>query len=515
MKRVIVDYFRRRAWVFGIGALALIVLGWGQAEFVADIEAQAKSATINEGNLHVLRTRAANIEAQAKSAAINEGNLHGQRTLAANIEIQAGSAANNEGLRTLAADIEAQAAFAAHSRVGMLFYVQIQLGVFLGAFLLMSDLHRGIARILATLPLSAAQIGRAWWMATVAVPAVFFCPFMTLGVALYHAIHPGVPVAWQTMAGSALSLLLVLGASFTLMFKAQGATPEQGWRRVISMLASLVWVMLTSSVFLLFGNLSTHPALLIFFLVVGVSLTVIGWFQAETFVRNRAGFRIATENGPSAATASSPALRIKSLGGIPLLIAQNVGRAFLFSVVIFPSYVLMSVLGFKDTWTVAAQSAQIMFFAVLFFTLSPVLLQLRHLRTLPLSSSQLALVLLTITLLPLLVTCGLTTVINGWALGEQAALRSLQVGLLMVAFAAFTLAYAVWLGFETATYLLAVCTVTLVIFSRLSLHTANHQLAPSLELIVTAAVGMVVIAFFIVRLALQSGTRTYRAPTYR
>ena len=43
-------------------------------------------------------------------------------------------------------------------------------------FLLMLDIQRGLARVLTSMPVTTRQIGRAWWMASVALPA------MALGV---------------------------------------------------------------------------------------------------------------------------------------------------------------------------------------------------------------------------------------------------------------------------------------------------------------------------------------------
>ena len=53
-----------------------------------------------------------------------------------------------------------------------MFYViifQIIIG-FLGCLFTM-DLQRGLARVMTTLPVTTKQVGRAWWMASVAIPA--------------------------------------------------------------------------------------------------------------------------------------------------------------------------------------------------------------------------------------------------------------------------------------------------------------------------------------------------------
>lgn len=50
-----------------------------------------------------------------------------------------------------------------------------QILMFLGLFLIF-DLQRGLARVLTSMPVTTKQIGRAWWLASVAFPA------MALGV---------------------------------------------------------------------------------------------------------------------------------------------------------------------------------------------------------------------------------------------------------------------------------------------------------------------------------------------
>ena len=409
-----------------------------------------------------------------------------------------------------------QAAFAARGRDDPLAVLQFQIGVFMGAFLLSLDLQRGIARTLATLPLSLARLGRAWWLATVAIPAAGFIALLLLGTALFHVFHPAASIAWDQLVISAATLLLTLGASFTLVFKMNaGFATGTGWQRVINIAFGVLWGLLIGGGFLIVQNPENHPVRLIVFLLLGVGLTVVGGLQAGAFAADRAGFRPSPETKAQNTSAQSTGAS-GALGGLSLLVVQTTSRAFLMglAMLVLPP-LFLRFQGHTASWLDALRNTvkpgSSPFWFVLIVALTPALLQLRYLRTLPLSSGRLAVALLTMLLLPLLALGALSVALCGSLLGSPAALATAQGHFLTLIPAALVIAFVAWRGLGMAAYVLVITCVMVGQFSVIWLHTGKN--APSLPLGLTTALAAVVIvaAFFLTRLALERSPHVYRA----
>jgi hypothetical protein len=197
---------------------------------------------------------------------------------------------------------------------------------------------------------------------------------------------------------------------------------------------------------------------------IGAALTVIGWFRAEHLVLLRAGFKLASQQSRK----STPQYKVpKGLGGIPLLMTTAITRVLLMWAFIAAVMIGMSVFDSHATSASLSKSLELIIPSISMFPLwiniifiFPVLQQLRLLRTLPLSTTALAIVLV---LLPVLstmtmgvVTMSLTIPILGAAKG------SLFIGnfLMAATMLALCIPVAVMLGFGRQTlfiiYFLAV-----------------------------------------------------------
>jgi hypothetical protein len=438
MKRVILDYFRRRAWLFILGGLIQIALGFAQAFFAA----RGQENPVN--------------------------------------------------------------------------IFQFQIGAFLGALILSFDLQRGLARTMVSLPLTYAQLGRAWWLATVALPGLGLGGLMALGVGIYHLFHPGRPMAWDVFAGNLLVLLLTLGVGFTLVFNmAQGARASTFWQRALHIGSGLLWGLSLGGGFLITKNISAHPGRLVFLLVFGVVLTVIGCVRAGAFARARASTIAGSQSGSSGPERSSS---LSGVTGLPLFVIQNAGRGFLIGLamlVVIP--VIVKIQG-QATWPAilrqSSGSSGSPFWLVLTFAMIPAIMQLRHLRTLPISSGRLAGVLISLLLLPVLALGVVSTTVCGLVAGETAAINAARTLLLSLPAAVLSVAIITWLGFRTRTYLLVGATMLISQIGTLIWLTPSRTVAAPLSLPQTALVvaAAVVLAFYLTRLALRRGTSAYRAP---
>ena len=156
MKKLILDHFRRWWWVLAPGAVYALVLGWSMA-----------------------------IPADASEL------WHGKRLFVLVwLKVQSN-----------------------------MFVSQVFcLAVFTGAMLLLFDLHRGIARAVSALPLTARQIGRSWWLATVAIPAIVYAALFFGGAGTFYLFHPNQVFPAARLVMASIFTLLWLGMGFTIYF---------------------------------------------------------------------------------------------------------------------------------------------------------------------------------------------------------------------------------------------------------------------------------------------------------
>ena len=200
--------------------------------------------------------------------------------------------------------------------------------IWMGAILLGFDLKRGVARAAMSLPLTARQIGRAWWLATIPVPAIWLGALLFLGAGTAHYFHPGKVFPTERLALASLFVLPWLGTAFTSIYGMNndaifGTRRERFNINFFSLL----------SVAMLFGGMLTlqdstkQPLKFSIYLAVGVVLIVAGWFRAEKFVLGRASFRLpAVKYRNPHGQFRAPA----GCGGIPFLISTSFVRIFLY-----------------------------------------------------------------------------------------------------------------------------------------------------------------------------------------
>jgi hypothetical protein len=385
--------------------------------------------------------------------------------------------------------------------------IQLQIGIFMGPFLLSMDLQRGLGRALATLPLCARQLGRAWWLATVAVPVAGYSGLLFAGAGLASLVNPRLQPSWGHLAISSLFLLFWMGVSFSLL-----ANPlvGHGWRHKLLSLSGVLF--LIAGGFLFFQNLLEHPALLAGALIIGLAATLAGWLNAGWILANGSGsLRPVPQPGRHVMQTPSPAHRPGGRGGLPLL----VGRSFLR---FFPIFLIMLVLklllrGHGESWshalTVSSGVGFFPFWFVAFMSFSPLLQQWRLLRSLPVSAGRLAAGLMLAVLLPVAALGALHAGFLGLALGNAAALDIANSYLLALAVGAFSLLPIAWLGAGTLSYLLLIGLMIFAQFTPLFLRHDSPNLAPGVTGVVAAV--LVAIAFLLTRHALTHTSRAYRA----
>ncbi len=163
------------------------------------------------------------------------------------------------------------------------------LALWAGATLVSFDLKRGVLRALGSLPLTGRQIGRGWWLATVAMPAVALAALLFLGAGTFYDFHPHQAFRANRLALASLFNLVWLGISFTVVFNATrgfgGNLREFYWNGAVSGISVLMFF----GSMVLCQNAAKSPVKSGILLGLGALLTAVGWVRAERLELGRAG----------------------------------------------------------------------------------------------------------------------------------------------------------------------------------------------------------------------------------
>jgi len=390
------------------------------------------------------------------------------------------------------------------------------LAVFTGTLLLFSDLQRGLIRSVAGLPLTGRQLGRSWWLTTVAVPSGGEMALLTLGAGLFYVLHPSTTFPVRRLLLADLLIFLWSGSTFVTYFT-NYATQGLAWGKLYNVISGVlgIWMMFGFGLNL---KAQKNPVMWEVFIGIGLLLTAFGWWRAGQFTpgqtkplvpaRSRLRTHAILTPLPIKHMAGLPPAAVGS-GGIPLLGRVTFFNAFLFCLIAavwMPSAFAWQ--GHIKSWPAAMELVAGLvaaYWAICFFVFMPVLRQLRYLRTLPLSPSRLALVLLVLALLPLLTLGALTALVAWLSTDASITLLVLKNFLFILAPASLCLAVAVWRGTGIQTYV--VLLVTLIGFQAVCYRDIPLHLVGA-----GAAIG-VLLSYLVARLALCRSSHAYRVPT--
>ncbi len=434
--------------------------------------------------------------------------------------------------------------------------------LWMGANLLGFDLKHGVARAVLSLPLTGRQVGRGWWLATIPLPALALTALLISGAATFHWLHPDTIFPTGRLTLGSLFALPWLGTAFTAIYGMNNDVIFGNWRqRASGFFFSVLSIILLFGGMLTLQNSTRQPFKLAVYLGVGALLIVAGWVRAERFVLGRASFRlvapryIATRGQPGAAdeslrrleafrppaTASRLRKRLfdtylrwlegmagKNLrgehhapggyGGIPFLIKTTFVRTFL---ILMAMVALIALIMHWQRQTMP-QGMDVTLFAPMasfmscffIFILQPMLVprHLRLLRTLPISATRLAAVMMAFALLPLIASGALVAGLAGLSWGTPAALTILKSYAFILAPAALCVFFAVWRGTGKQGYVLLL--LTLFGFQMAPLWLQGMLLHPKIPESQTGAfvVLCVLLAFLLTRRALRHSSHAYRIP---
>jgi len=294
----------------------------------------------------------------------------------------------------------------------------------------------------------------------------------------------------------------------------------------------------------------------------GALLTGAGWFRAERFSPGRTGFPAPAPQGKGVRSqhgavedslrqlealrppATSPLRRrlfdfqMRKMGamangsprgehhaptghgGMPFLIRSTFLRGFFYIAAIVALMALLSrwqrqmmppgMAGNMDIMMVATMGSFMSCWFLIFNQLIPALSHLRFLRTLPVSATSLAGVMIGIVILPLLALGALVAAVVALSVGTPFAVTVLKSYSFMLAPAALCVFFAVWRGVGVPTGALVLVTMFGFFLGPLWLKRHFHQPeTPFLQTGIFVAL-WVLLAFLLTRRALLSSSHAYR-----
>ena len=371
------------------------------------------------------------------------------------------------------------------------------------------DLQRGLARTLTTLPVSTKKIGRALWLASVAVPtaALTVIGFLAL---LVFSIGAKTTLPFGGYLFNCVLAAPTLGAMFGAMTFSTTAIPETFTDRIRATFSN-IFMMLPIFGIIFSDKKTMNPTVMILIFTGLTSLTIIGWFRAEDLVLNRAGFRpVARHPRIRPAQYETP----KSFGGIPFLITKTVSQVIFMYVWIAAVMLVMPMFitghrTFQESIKLNANGYNLVIFsawAVGIFQVMHMLIQLRLLRTLPISTTKLAalLVFLPITSLTLLALI-LGTLFSPF-IGEPKALEVAATFLTPMTIVAIGIPLVFWLGLERHTMILI--GVVFFLSATLPIWFGLDKIPLPVRFAVTAI--FVATSFFVTKHLLPRSNKAYR-----
>ena len=312
------------------------------------------------------------------------------------------------------------------------------------------DLQRGLARVMTTLPVTTKQVGRAWWMASVAIPAA---GLMTVGflALLVFSVLEKKPLPLRSYLAACVCGSPTLGAMFGAMTFKRTAIPETFFDRIGNLYSSLFLMLAFYSLFI-FNKTNLNLTVVGLIFAALTMLTIIGWFRAEQMVLNRAGFRLASRRlKKQTGQYKTPA----GFGGIPFLITKTTGQV-LFMYLIFVAVMLVMNIFMTGDPTLqkivknTAGGYNLVFFSVLVGVIQVlhICTQLRLLRTLPLSTNRLAALLV---FLPIASLALISLILGAFLypfIGQAEAVRVAATFLIPMTFVALAIPLLLWSEFE-------------------------------------------------------------------
>ncbi|MDR3710948.1 MAG: hypothetical protein P4L33_21820 [Capsulimonadaceae bacterium] len=333
--------------------------------------------------------------------------------------------------------------------------VVIVCAIWMGPLSLQFDMrYRGTIRAQLAMPVTARQLGRTLWWEAVGLPSIVLAAITVL-VHTLRSIFSAHAEPFSVDFGYWLTAAIFNGITYFLLLGGPSPGRSQGWAASVLgyTLAIMFSLLMTFGWLILPRLIPMHSKAWEAFTLVGMLVGAAGWLRSEEIIGDRIG--VNKEARVSRGAVPENAQWMRGCGGAPYLMQYALPRLVLFGLAMLPAGVLygemLSTLrhGTFDLLTSLVKRNNIMFVYQwgIVFTLVQGATYLRHLRTLPLSTSKLAALLVLLPMAALIVTIE----VSGLALLallhhplSMLAAFSLLGGVLQVAIAALVVPVIVW-----------------------------------------------------------------------
>ena len=326
---------------------------------------------------------------------------------------------------------------------------------FIGAFPLFFDLRHGHTRAILTLPVSIKRVALAWRLLAIGVPALMLASFGFLSAGISFLCHTNGNFHFEWLEMNCVFDTLWLGASFFILTGLNTGVATNWWEQTRNSIFGALWGLSIGGGFLFCQNIAQNHFKMNLMLILGSVLSVAGWFRAEYLVRQRAGFRSASQ--PPAKRPAQYKIS-KGFNGIPLLLTLILTRtlliwlgmtAFMAFFAVFQGQATSPEKFFHDTVPVITNGFTFWFIIVI--QTFPILTHLRLLRTLPLSSTNLAILLIALPVLSMLTLAVALMALVISVAGVEKGFETAENMLIPTVFVAWCIPLAVWQGFNRQT----------------------------------------------------------------
>jgi hypothetical protein len=250
-------------------------------------------------------------------------------------------------------------------------------------------------------------------------------------------------------------IVLYLGAIFGALTFMAATTPDTFMDKTRTLLPNLLFPLVIMGLFFVqLETLTTTETILIF--AAYATLSVLGWFRAGRMVLQRAGFRPAAQHSRKQPTQHKIP---QGFGGLPYL-AQRIfiqttiiGLAIISWMILWMSFFRRGQNHSQGTVSMIIDFGSVPYVFVLLFFISPIVFQLRFLRTLPISPSTLAATLMFLPVFSIAVVGVIVTALASFVSDEAVILHAINGFLMLGAQAAIMVSLLVWRGLDALTYL--------------------------------------------------------------
>lgn len=371
-----------------------------------------------------------------------------------------------------------------------------------------TELGAGYGRVLLTLPFTTRQAGRILWFVAVIVPTLVIACFCGLGILMrvpWLSSTAGLFTLWLQIV---LMGGLLFGSTFWI-FSSPPSFSQDPSRRTAQKAYGVIFVigMLAFGYWVYTSPASGETKYLVTCLP-GTVFAFFGWHRAEHLLVDYGGYR---QTDPVVRKSPGTSTQEFGFGGIPFLAATSAGRQL---VVVTVVVVITCVVLVRERDQLV--TSMMLYMSLLIFAfgslgeMARLLSHLKYLRTLALSSRQLAGLFLSLILLPLLILGIINASVMSLLLGVAAGLTYVKVCILWLAPVCVMITAAVWNSENRGTRIILTATAI-----GISLIAPVYQAAASgtglpILFIVTYPVIFLVLAHLIISHLIESNDMTYR-----